>query len=449
MHIKIRGTVLLLVLSVVIGIVYFFHVVPSEKENKIREELSRRFFRINKSQIEFLRIQTFKGTFNIKMKNGEWHITLPRRLPADSEVINSLLNVITDGKIVKIISTDIKRRPEFALDAPIAVLNIGYEGKIDELTIGSQNPSKTGYYAFVKGINAIFLLDEETAKISSLGLYELREKSLFSFKPDIINSIRIIKKDSRITLKKQENTWRVLSPLYGKADSDEILEFLDELLNQRAIEFYDDLIPDITQFSDTIKIQLSDKINELIEIDVHYLGTGANEGTIAYQKGEKYAGRLTRDFWLFIDREASDFRYRNLFDFKEEKVGRIKVTSNTASYVIAKKGNSWYVDGDNANGERVTAFMWLLKDWKADKIMDVTSSIEKQKNTLEIVVEDGQDNTLERLIVLEKIESESIGFNRDKQEFFLYYAITDNLKNVCAVSDLELIKIPDKEYFMQ
>jgi hypothetical protein len=449
MPIKKRGTVILLALSVVIGAIYFFYVIPSEKENKLKEELSRRFFRVNKSQIEFLRIQNFKGTFNIAKNNDEWQITLPMHLPTDHEAINELLHVITNGKIVKIISTDIKRRPEFALDTPMSVLNIGYGGKIDELSIGNQNPGKTGYYAFVKGINAIFLIDEKTAKISSLGLYELREKSLFRFDSDIITSIKIIKKNNIITLNKQENTWRVISPLNGKADSQEIMAFLDELLNQRAIEFYDDQIPDISKFSNTIKLLLSDNKSELNEIDVYYWGTGATEGTVAYQKGEKYAGRLPRDFWIFIDREASDFRYRNLFDFKEENVGRIKVTKNTVSYNLARKSNNWYVDGDMANGERVTAFMWLLKDWKADKILNLISPIEKEKNSLEIVVHDGQGNTLGRLIVSEKIESESIGFDRDKQEFFLHYAIADNLENICAVSGLEMIEIPDKEHFMQ
>jgi hypothetical protein len=449
MHIKIRGTVLLLALSVVIGAIYFFYVLPTEKENKLREELSRRFFRVNKSQIEFLRIQNFNGTFNIAKNNDEWQITLPRHLPTDRETINELLNVITDAGIVKIISSDIKRLSEFALNTPTAVLNIGYGGNIDQLSIGNQNPGKTGYYAYVKGINAIFLIDEKSAKIRSLGLYELREKSLFRFEPKIITSLKIIKKDEITTLEKEGNDWSVISPSYGKADSQEIVAFLDALLNQKALEFYDDQIPDISKFSNTIKLLLYDNKKELNEIDVYYWGTGATEGTMAYQKGEKYSGRLTRDFWIFIDREASDFRYRNLFDFKEEKVGRIKVTKNTASYVVARKGNNWYVDGDMANGERVTAFMWLLNDWKAGKILNSTSSMKKDKNTLEIVIDDGQDKTLGRLLVFEKIESESIGFDRDKQEFFLHYAISDNLESSCAVSGLEILKIPDIEYFMQ
>ena len=449
MHIKIKSTVILLALSVVIGATYFFYLLPSERENKLREELSSRFFRVNKSQIEFLRIQNSNGTFNIVKNNDKWQMTAPIPLPTDSEIINKLLHVLTQGKIVKIISTDIKRRPEFTLDTPIAILNIGYGGNIDELAIGNQNPGKTGYYAYVKGINAIFLVDEKTANIRSLGLYDLREKSLFRFNPDTITSLRIIKKENTVTLNKQDNRWHVIKPLYGKADSEEILKFLDELLNQKAVEFYDNLIPDKRKFSNTIRLQLHDIKGKLVEIDVHYWGTGAAEGTMAYQKGEKYAGRLSRDFWLFIDREASDFRYRNLFDFREEKVGRIKVTHNTASYVISRKGSNWYFDGDIANRERVTAFMWLLKDWKADKILNQSSTIENQKHALEIMVDDGQDNALGKLIVLEKIENESLGFDRDKQEFFLHYAISDNLENICAVSGLEMTKIPDRAYFMQ
>jgi hypothetical protein len=449
MHKKTRGTVLLLALSVLIGTLYFFYVIPSEKENKLKEELSRRFFRINKTQIEFLRIQNFNGTFNIAKKNNNWLITLPLLLPSDPEVIDGLLTLITNGNILKIISTDIQKRPDFNLDRPTAVLNIGYGGKIDELSIGNQNPSKTGYYAFVKGIDAIFLVDEKTAKINSLGLYDLREKSLFSFVPEIITSIQITKKDNSILLRKEVNTWYVGSPLDGKAEAEEILAFLDELLHQRAIEFYDNQIPDRRNFSKTIKLQLVDNTGTLKEIDVYYWGTGANEGAVAYQKGEKYAGRLPRDFWIFLDREANDFRYRNLFDFKEDTVGRMKVTKKNTSYNLIRKGKAWHVDGDIANGERVTAFLWLLKDWKAAKILPSLPSGEKDNSILEIVVDDREDHSLGRLMVFDKIESESIGFDRDRQEFFLHFAIADTLEYGCAVSGLELLNIPDREHFLQ
>jgi len=449
MHKKTRGTVLLLALSVLIGTLYFFYVIPSEKENKLKEELSRRFFRINKAQIEFLRIQNFNGTFNIAKKNNNWLITLPLRLPADPEVIDGLLTIITNSNILKIISTDIQKRPDFNLDRPTAVLNIGYGGNIDELSIGNQNPSKTGYYAFVKGTNAIFLVDEKTAKISSLGLYDLREKSLFSFVPEIITSIIITKKDNPVSLRKEVNTWYVGSPLDGKADAEEILAFLDELLHQRAIEFYDNQIPDSRNFSKTIKLQLADNAGTLKEIDVYYWGTGANEGAVAYQKGEKYAGRLPRDFWIFLDREANQFRYRNLFDLREEDISRIRVTKNNVSYTLARKGNDWLIDGDRAHGERVTAFIWLLKDWKAAKILPSFPSGEKDNSILEIVVDDREGHSLGRLMVFDKIESESIGFDRQKQEFFLHYATTENLKNSCAVSGLEMIKVPDREHFIE
>jgi hypothetical protein len=329
------------------------------------------------------------------------------------------------------------------------VLNIGYGGKIDELSIGNQNPGKTGYYAFAKGVNAIFLVNENTAKISSLGLYELREKSLFRFVPDIITAIKIIKKDNRFTLQKDENTWYVDSPMRGKADAQKILEFLDELLNQRATQFYDNEIPDTRKFNNTIKLQLTDNKISIKEITVYYWGTGADEGTVAYQRGEKYAGRLPRDFWLFIDREANHFRYRNLFDFKEDNVGHMKVTKNNTSYDLTRKGNTWHVDGDIANGEKVTAFLWLLKDWKAQKILLTTSSRKKEIKFLEIIVDDREGTTLGRLMVFNKIESESIGFDRDKREFFLHFAIADNLENSCAVSGLELLNLPDREHFLQ
>ncbi|UCH44814.1 MAG: DUF4340 domain-containing protein [Nitrospiraceae bacterium] len=449
MHTRIRVTVLLLALSVVVGSIYFFYIVPLQEENRLKAELSQKFFRVDKSDIEFLRIQNPKGTFNLVKSDGGWRITSPLERSADREVLRDILDRITSKSIVKIISTDREKLSDFSLHIPVAVLNIGYAGTIDALAIGDQSPSKTGYYAFVKGINAIFLVNDEIAKIRNLGLYDVRDKTLFRFDPEIITSIRISKNAGSVILRKEENAWYVASPLYGKADMSAIQEFLDELLLQRAIEFYDDGMPNRNMFSDTIELQLTDRYSSLRSIEVHFWGTGANEGTVAYEKGEEFAGRLPRDFWIFLDKEASHFRYRNLFNVQEEDISQIRVTKNNVSYTLARKGNNWLIDGDRAHGERVTAFIWLLKDWKAAKILPSFPSGEKDNSILEIVVDDREGHSLGRLMVFDKIESESIGFDREIEEFFLHFATSDNLENDCAVSGLELEKIPAKEHFIQ
>jgi len=447
--VKFKGTIILLVISLIIGAVYLFYLLPAEKEKRLREELLSRFFRVDERQIEFLRIQNQNGIFNIvKDKNG-WTVSSPLNLPTDKNTMKSLLQLITEGKIMKIITSDMKRASDFALDVPRAVLFIGYRGTIDELALGGMNPSKTGFYAFVKGINAIFLVDEEIAGIHSIDLYDLRSKSLFHFNPDIITEISIIRRDGEIVMRKKNEIWYVMYPLSGRASKDDIMDFLLGILNQRADEFYDNNIPEAQSYRDTIKLKLTSAKNESHMIDIHYWGTGMNEGSVAYQNGMNYSGRLPRDFWNFINRDASGFRYRNLFEFKEKNVQYIEVKKEYSRYELRREGTRWYAGQKTADVNKITGLIWFLKAWKASKLLGQTLDLSRNQPEYEVSIRDKNGNVLGTLSIYEKLPEESLGFSQKGEEQFLYYAISENLEDICAVSSLDIKKIPDREDLVQ
>lgn len=439
---RFRGTLILLMASLFAGALYFFYFLPRAKEEKLISELSSRFFRVDITEVEFLRIQNPNGVHNIMKQEGQWRLLGTPSLQTDSRVMQQVLEIITHGKIEKVITNDMSRTAEFGLDTPTAALFIGYKGKIDELDIGSSNPAGTGFYASARGINAVFVVDREVAEIATITLYDLRSKSLFSFDPETVTAVRIMKDDGEVELRKDTGTWRMVRPVSGRASAQDISDFLFGVLNQRADEFYDNVVPDAVSYSGTTRILLYSGEKITADIDVYYWGTGVDQGAVAYQKGMKYSGRLSRDFWNFVRRDASNFRYRNLFDFEEQQVAEIRITKESGSYTLVKKGNSWYEGDKMADEQKIADLLWFLKAWKASRLL-AHPEASSPAPFAEISLADRDGRAQGNLKVYEKLKGGSEGFIGGEEQF-LHYAVTDNIKDPCAVSSVDLKKIPDK-----
>ncbi|RJQ47622.1 MAG: DUF4340 domain-containing protein [Nitrospiraceae bacterium] len=445
---RFKGTLILLGISLLVASLYIFYLLPRAREQKLIEELSSRFFRVDVSEVEFLRIQNQNGGFNMIKNGDQWKLTTPIFLPTDSKALQRLFEIITKGKIVKVITNDMSRAAEFKLDHPVAAFFIGYKGRIDELAIGGSNPAGTGVYAFAKGIKAIFVVEKEIAEIATVGLYDLRSKSLFSFNPESVTGMHIIKKDGDIVLTKEAGAWEMVRPVPGKASVQDISDFLLNVMNQRADDFYDNSVPDSKDYSGTVTLQLYAGRQVSADIDVHYWGTDVNQGAVAYQKGMKYAGRLSRDFWNLVSRDASVYRYRDLFAFDENQVGSLAVQKGTKSYKLVRKGEDWFSGDKTADRKKVTEFIWFLKAWKASKLIGGYLSAVKNDPIISVSIGDMKGKMIGALKIFDRIEGGSIGFTADEEQF-LHYAVSGNLRDICAVSSIDMKKIPDQEDVIQ
>ena len=444
---RFKGTLTLLGIALLVGTGYLFYLVPSVQEKKLQEEVASRFFRVDTERLEFMRIKNAQGVFDVVQEKGMWKIRSPRMLPADGKTIGKILDLLRSGKISKIITRDMERASEFGLDKPGAVLAIGFGGTIDEIAFGGVSPSKTGIYAYAKGLSAIFLVGNEEAEIMKIGLYELRAKALFSFDPEAVRRILIVGKRAKVELVKGEQGWMMIRPFPGRANAEGVRDFLFGILNQKADEFYDNRVPDEKIYSDTIRIKLSlqGETNPL-GIEVHYWGTGVHEGTVAYQEGMNYSGRLTRDFWSLVNRDASSFRYRNLFDFKEQDVWRIRVKKDAAAYELARHGDKWFMGEVPADGKRVLQFLWFLKAWEAKSLLEPSHRRPTEDTLLEIVLSDRTGRAIGTLRVFDKREGGVLGYSQEGAAEPLS-AFTDNLKEPCTVSSMDIKNIPGKKEF--
>ncbi|MGE5892478.1 MAG: hypothetical protein ACM34I_00325, partial [bacterium] len=74
---KFKGTIILSGIALLTGTLYLFYLVPHSREQKLKEELSSRFFRVDAGQVEFLKLQDAQGIFRLSKEATVWNISAP------------------------------------------------------------------------------------------------------------------------------------------------------------------------------------------------------------------------------------------------------------------------------------------------------------------------------------------------------------------------------------
>lgn len=448
---KFKGTLFLLIAAAIVACFYFFFVLPHGREMRLREELSRKFFRADTNQVEFMRIINDKGAFDlVRDDNRAWRLKSPRSLPADQKTIDGILEAIRGGRIQKIISTDLSRRSEYGLNTPQTVIALGYGGAIDELALGGVNPAGSGQYAFAQGVNAIFLVDPKISRAVTVGLYELRSKTLFAFDPDAVTDISIASKSQTLRFQKKGEVWEIIQPVRKQASNTAVQAYLAGFTAQRADEVFDENTPAAGPADDALSISLKSADGDApVVIDLIRKGVKGGQGIIGHQRGLPQSGRLSREFWDFARRNAESFIVKNVFQFDEENLRSIEVTKGKDRYVLQKEGGEWLLAGRRSNHSAVMNFLWFLKAWNADIILAMEDTGMKQDAlSLEILLKGEHGSNMGALKVYGKMEGRSPGHTADGlvEQF---YAVSLALREPFLVNSLDLRKVPGKEAFAQ
>ncbi len=445
---KFRGTLALAIIALLLGAFYFFYLLPKSKADALKEELSKQFFRIDREAVDLIRLRNVNGSFEIVREGRQWRITVPRDLKADKEAVKRILDVVSQGRVVKIVSSDMGRLSEFGLSSPRVLLLVGYGGKIDELFLADPNPANTDIYAYGRGKSAIFMVGKEVGKVLSAGLHELRKKEIFEFDPGLVEGIKIKRKDGVLEFGKTAGEWMILEPVKGKGSKRSIEDFLNMIANQKAEEFFDDAYPDRRKYGDSMKIELYGPGGKPVSsLDVYYWGTGAREGVVTYQPGKDYYARTQRDFWNFLRKDFYEFKYRNLFSFEEDEVARIEVKAEEVSFSLSKDGSRWLIDGKPAEQSAVKNLLWHLKAWEAVKL-ERTADVDAEKKSpkISIVLFERNGKKAGGLSIFEK--KKFAGYSADGlKEINNFYAVSTNLETPCYVNSLDIEKVTGKKAF--
>jgi hypothetical protein len=90
---------------------------------------------------------------------GRWQVVAPAGVEASADLITAIVNILTQGNVVEVVSHETARMAEFGLDSPrVSIMLTNAAGLRETLYLGARNPAQTAVYAWREGTPEIVLV---------------------------------------------------------------------------------------------------------------------------------------------------------------------------------------------------------------------------------------------------------------------------------------------------
>jgi hypothetical protein len=209
---------------------WFFPKKPGEVKNPAL------FGALEPDKIREIKLE--KGREQIGLKNNQsWIIENPITVNADNRMVTDLLQTLTTLTPERILAGRNQALKEFGLDPPRLRVLFLSQGRWFDLTVGDKTPVGTSYYAKASNSPDPFLIDEYQFRTLDRSLFDLRDKKLFSFSQDQVQSLEIRQKNKTYTLVKDGKRWQVKDQAGLKINSVKVDTFIADLFWVRVTAF--------------------------------------------------------------------------------------------------------------------------------------------------------------------------------------------------------------------
>jgi len=215
------------------------------------------------TRLEIQRPET--GFTQLARRGGAWVVQQPFQANANDTKIAEMLDKLYAAKILRFVwdkpvepSGDESMRS--AVDGNIvpraeayglvpgdaaARIAVWLEGKDVgvELLLGKSagetaDKSVGGIYAKFGGADALFTVSDDLLKAFSVDPIDLRDKNLFTAKPEEVHIVSVKRGDGNLVLRRMEDSgWTIMEPVQWKADDAVVTEFVRRITRLRAEVF--------------------------------------------------------------------------------------------------------------------------------------------------------------------------------------------------------------------
>jgi len=311
-----RSTILYLAAALLLVGLYLYDIHQDKKKERV-EETARVLLGIKADQIEGITLVRGKEIIEIQKAGGTdkkaWKITAPINTTADSLAIEGLKNRLADLKYTRVIAEKADDPARFGLDGPSFIITYN-AGKVSgQLAFGSLTPLEDGYYVKKDKDKRIYLVDKFDKQDFEKNLFELRDKRLFTLRPEKVNRFIIDRETGKWTLIKNEGQWQFEDDEDFRVDSKKIDVLMRKFTRVEATSFEKEAVEDMAPFGldpSAVAVTLSDgKKSQAI-----LLGNPVKQKqTRIYAKMKGQPQLVTVNKWLLGDLP------QNREEIKEEK----------------------------------------------------------------------------------------------------------------------------------
>ena len=347
-----RNTIIVLVLLILVGgYIYFFQAGKSEEETK-------KLFNIKADDITRIVLKYPDQEIEVARTNGAWKLVKPIKANADPSAVSTLTHEIADADVKRTVDDNPTDLAPFGLAKPdVTVVASTRDKTLPGVEVGRKSP--IGYSVYIKTTDnpAVLLTSGAFGPGTKRTVSDLRDHTLMSFKVDDVNKLTV-KQDGLppVELEKEQGNWKIVKPVKYNADSNGVRTLLASLSNARIDEFTSDNPANVSRYGlDKPALEVSiytgpGQSHQTLEFGQREAGPGKDDYYV--QRGDK-PNVYTVHNYVFSDANKSlnDLRDRTVVAFDPDKVQQIKFTGNGKSFSVARATDDKWTETDGGKSD--------------------------------------------------------------------------------------------------
>ncbi len=329
--------VLLAVLAGLLGYIYYVMKPGSAPTT----DQKPRVFTIEVDKIDTLQVKSSKGeTSALARKDGTWHLTAPLEVKADETEVSGLISNLASLEVQRIVDENPSDLAQYGLEPARLELGFGLTGDktISRVLIGDKTATGSDLYAKLPGERKVFLVPSFVETSFDRTTFDLRDKTILSFAREKVDQIDVASAEVTLRVKKGPERWAIEAPFTGRADIAVVEGLIGRLQTGQ--------MKSIAAAEPTPE-QLATWGLGVPSLTVH-VGAGSARATLTLGKddgqGNVYARDAARPMVFTVEksladdlrRKASEYRPKDVFDFRPFQASRLELTRNGTTQVFSR-----------------------------------------------------------------------------------------------------------------
>ncbi|MBN2424804.1 MAG: DUF4340 domain-containing protein [Calditrichaceae bacterium] len=367
-----KKTIIFLCIALALGAyVYFYEIKGGEEREKAKEE-SEKLFSLEKDSIQSVLIQSFAGHYLLNRTNDGWQIEIPVKTKADESTVNSLLYGITSAKKTRTFNIKAKDKYDYGVGPGGIKLTVTSKSGIrDSVFLGQSSAVGSEIYAS-KTDTIIHLISSSLKSNADKTLFEWRDKRPLLFQKDEVREITLVNPAGRYTIVKENNEWKISSPVETKAEKSKVDDILNKLYSGRIKAVVSETPDKSGQYrliNPGYRVELS--------IGPDKTKTGVSFSSLkdnqAYGRDDvrPHIFEVDSAFMKPLKADLYELRYKKVLEFNKDQVDHFNLLYKNQLLTFNKDTtDNWYLaGGEKAKSWKVTGILRKLNDLKVDRFV--------------------------------------------------------------------------------
>lgn len=452
MIMRYKGTLILLVLMVVLGLYLYLIELPGQKSKQQEEEKAQKVASFEPSEAVGLYLSYPKRVTDPEIlleKDSEekWKIVKPIAAPADESEVQGLLSSIGSMRVERVVEEKASDLKVYGLDQPEVTVLLKLKDHEEHLLFGDSAPVGSTLYVMRAGEGTIRLTDQFYKTHLTKTVTDLRKKEVLDFDSQKIKRVSLQYPGQAFVLAKEEGRWWIKKPGILKADDDVIFDLLASLKRLKAKDFVDEGRPDLSKrFKDPrLKVELESESGNPTALSIYEVPgpSQSEQKTFAVTDNPTPIYLIEAEAMTDLRKDLFALRDKHLLDFDPAQVQGIEIRKTAEDpLTIPRQGESWSFEGqvlEGSKSQKISGFLKSLSGLKAEKMVDETPKSENPYGLnppqFRISLIDSQQATLAELLI--GIEKDDLIYARSSSSADIYRIRDQILQDLPGKSDLK------------